>query len=257
MNSGRFHFAAACLAAAVVAIGSFGARAPALALPQPVAIPPLQSQAPQPAPNSLEVSADGEYRADPDTAIINFDIEGKASQVAAAYADAQRQAEQVRALLRANGIAPSAAHLTTYQVEPDTDWRTRKITGYTVTAEIILETRDFSKLGPILGQAGAEGMPALRSVTFTLGDLEQAKANAVADAYRKAHAAGEVLAKAAGVRLGTLIWASVDVHQPSPIRPMIYARTAMLAAAPAPTAEFTPQQIKVTAHVHAIIRLEQ
>jgi hypothetical protein len=65
------------------------------------------------------------------------------------------------------------------------------------------------------------------------------------------------LARSAGRTLGELSYASVDTFEN--VRPMPIARTMMkmnVAAAPAPTEEFTPQTISVTAHVNALFGLK-
>ena len=67
------------------------------------------------------------------------------------------------------------------------------------------------------------------------------------------------MAAAGGRNLGELLYASVDVNQPV-IVPMamptpMMAKTAA-AAEEAPTAEFSPQNVTITAHVNAMFALK-
>ena len=68
--------------------------------------------------NSVYVGADGRFEADPDTAIISFSISPQEDTAAAAYAHAAKAADQVRSILRANGIDPKAAEMGFFSVQP-------------------------------------------------------------------------------------------------------------------------------------------
>ncbi len=82
------------------------------------------------------------------------------------------------------------------------------------------------------------------------------RAKAVDDAYRRAHESPRAGPKR-GRTLGELSYASVDTFEN--VRPMPMAGAMMkmnVAGAPAPTEEFTPQSISVTAHVNALFSFE-
>lgn len=210
-----------------------------------------------PPPLTVAVSAQGQYEADPDTANLTFNISAQDQRVARAYSQAQRQTENLRQLLRQNGVGLSQVRLSGYQVQPQMDWKSRKITGYEVAVQLRAQLTDFSKIGPILDQAGSQGLPVAQDVQFTLRNEQTAKNAAVAAGFRQARAEALALAAAAGERLGALRSASVDV--PEPIRPMVrfsMAQASALASAPPPpTASFSPQLITVTASIHAVFDL--
>lgn len=201
----------------------------------------------------VQVSAQGEFRANPDTAVVQMEVTGHDRDLKVAYAQAQSQAGQVRMLLQQQGFSPQQAHWTSYQVQPNLDYRTRNVTDYSVTTSLQVEVSDFSKIEPLVEAAGSNGLSALRGVSFELKDMEVAKAAAIADGYRKARQEAEALARAAGRQIQDLESASVDVSLPSPAPVLMEARAAM--AAPAPMAEFSPGEITVTAHITAAYRL--
>ena len=96
-------------------------------------------------------------------------------------------------------------------------------------------------------------------MNYTLENIDEAKNKAVEDAYRHARNSAETIARASGRTLGELSYASVDtfentrVMMPRMARPM----AAMAKAGPlAPTEEFTPQTVTVTAHVNALFNLK-
>src|SRR2546425_11313063 len=55
-------------------------------------------------PNTVFVGADGRFEANPDTALVQFNISAQEDTSRAAYERASKAAEQVRQILRANGI---------------------------------------------------------------------------------------------------------------------------------------------------------
>lgn len=210
-------------------------------------------QTPPPTLETITVSSEGQFEANPDTAVLQFDVRGQNRQLRNAYSQAQQQAEQVRRLLRNNGIAAESAQLGTYQVQPDYDERTHALRNYIVSAALTVELTDFSKVAPLVDQAGQQGVTPSQNVSFILKNMDAAKARAIRDGYEKARNEAEVLAQAAGRRLGALTYATVDVSEP--IRPM-YAGAMAATARAAPTEQFTPAKITVGAQIHAIFRLQ-
>src|SRR5260370_35985944 len=69
-------------------------------------------------PNTLSVGADGKYEAEPDTALIQFNIAAQEQNSKDAYDRASRAAEQVRQLLKADGIDPKSAQLSSSEFHP-------------------------------------------------------------------------------------------------------------------------------------------
>lgn len=212
------------------------------------------------APNTLYTGADGKFEAPPDTALVQFNISSQADNAKAAYDQAAKQAEQTRQIMRDNGIDPKTAQIGSYSIEPMYDWKTakRKLVGYLVSTGVTLKLKDFGKIGPITQQLADAAVSESQSISYTLDNMDEAKSKAVEDAYRRARAAADSLAKAAGRSVGELSYASVDTFEN--VRPVgIMTRTAMFTKAEAtgaPTEQFTPQTVNVTAHVNALFSLK-
>src|ERR1700733_12080639 len=104
-------------------------------------------------PNSLYVGADGKFEAAPDTAVIQFNISVQDDSSQNAYDRASKQVEQVRQVLRGNGIEPKAASIGFFSVQPAYEWKNgrQKPIGFRVTTDVVLKLKDFSKIGPITG----------------------------------------------------------------------------------------------------------
>lgn len=211
-------------------------------------------------PNTVFVGADGKFEANPDTALVQFNISAQEANSRAAYDRASKAAEQVRQILRSNGIEPTAAQLGYFSIEPVYDYRQakRKLVAYRVNVNVSLKLKDFTKIAPIVQQLSDGDITDEQSISYTLEDMDAAKTKAVEDAYRRARASAEAVARAGGRTLGELTYASVDTFEnirPMPMQPAA-RMSAMAQGAAAPTEEFSPQTTSVTAHVNAMFTLK-
>jgi uncharacterized protein len=211
-------------------------------------------------PNSIFVGADGKFEADPDTALLQFNISAQEDTSRAAYDRASKAAAQIRQILRSNGIEPKTAEFGFFSLQPVYDYKSpkRRLLAYRVNANVSLKLKDFSKLPPILQQLADADITENQSVNYLLEDIDAAKIRAAEDAYRRARESAAAVARASGRTLGELSYASVDTFEnPRPvqlIRPMVAMRAE--AAAAAPTEEFTPQTVAVSAHINAMFTLK-
>jgi uncharacterized protein len=221
------------------------------------------AQAPtsNPWPNTVVVGADGKFETAPDTALIQFNISTQADTAKDAYDKAAMQADATRQVLRANGIDPKSAEIGFFSVNPQYDWKNpkHKVIGYQVTTSVSLKLKDFTKIGPVTQQLADASVSDSQSLSYTLDSTEDAKAKAVADAYRRARASAQALANASGLTLGQLFYSSVDTYENIRVMAPMMKRAmpmAMSAQAEPPTAEFSPQNVTVTAHVNATFVLK-
>lgn len=212
-------------------------------------------------PNTVWVGADGKYEAEPDTAVVQFNISAQEDNLQAANARATKSAEQVRQLLRNNGLDPKQAQMGMFSVQPVYDYKNpkRKLVGYRVEADISIKVKDFAKVGPITQGLADMDITGNQSLSYILDDMDAAKIKAVEDALRRAHEEAATVARSSGRTLGEISYASVDTYeQPRPVPRAMAAPMAMKAAdaMPAPTEEFGAQKITVTAHVNALYNLK-
>jgi uncharacterized protein YggE len=211
--------------------------------------------------NSIYVGADGKFESAPDTAQIQFSVSVQDETSQVAFQRASKNVDQVRQVLRANGIDPKSANIGFLSVQPVYEWRPKQhVVGYRVTTDVLLKLKDFSKVAPITQQLAEANVSETQTLNYALENMDEAKNHAVEDAYRRARNSADTLAHASGRTLGELSYASIDTYEnprvmmPRMARPM--AAMANAAATPAPTEEFTPQTVTVTAHVNALFNLK-
>jgi uncharacterized protein len=211
-------------------------------------------------PNTVFVGADGNYESAPDTAQIRMNVSVQDDSPQAAYQRASKDVDQVREVLRANGVDTKAANVGFLSVQPVYEWKPKqRVIGYRVTTDITLKLKDFSKIGPITQQLAEANVSETQTLNYILENMDDAKNRAVEDAYRRARNSAETVARASGRTLGDLSYASVDTFENA--RPVMPRMARVMAAtpnvaAPAPTEEFTPQTVTVTAHVNALFNLK-
>jgi uncharacterized protein YggE len=118
-------------------------------------------------------------------------------------------------------------------------------------ADVTLRLHDFSKVGVLTQQMADIESTENQTLSYTLENMEAAKIKATEDAMHKARNEANAAAAAGGRSLGELLYVSVDQNQvvvPVP-RPMALMGAARVAETPAPTEGFSPQSVKVNAHV--------
>lgn len=212
--------------------------------------------------NTIVAGADGKYEAEPDLAILQFTIAAQDSTSEAVFARASKAAERFRAALKQNGMDAKSAEISHYALQPMYDWKSpkHKIVGYRVTSNVVLRIKDFSKIAQLVQSLASIEDTENQSVSYDLEDVTAAKQRAAEDAFRKARAYAEAVAKSGGRTVAKLAYASVDVFEQ--VRPMVEMNQRVMtmkaagAAPESPTQDFTPQKITITSHVNATFQLD-
>jgi uncharacterized protein len=210
-------------------------------------------------PNTVFVVAEGKFEAAPDTAVIQFNVSVQEDTAQKAYDHASQDVEQVRQVLRANGVEPKAATIGFFGVQPAYEWKTgkQKLIGYRVTTNVTLKLKDFTKIGPITQQLADANVSESQTLNYILENIDEAKNKAVEDGYRRARSEAETIARASGRAIGELSYASIDTYENQRVPlPRMRAMATAATAAPAPTEEFTPQNVSVGARVNAMFSLK-
>jgi uncharacterized protein len=210
--------------------------------------------------NSISVGADGDFESAPDTAVISCSLSAQEKTSQVAFDSASRLTEQMRQALRGAGVDPKTAELSGYSLYPIFDYKSAKqnVIGYRVGTSVTIKLKDFGKIAPVIqALAGLNGITG-QNMNYDLEEIDAAKQKAIDRAYARARGYADALAKASGKQVGALLSAAMDTQQAMPVMP--YARVAMQemngALAKAPTEDFQPSRIKVSAHVNAVFALQ-
>ena len=204
-------------------------------------------------PPQIVVSAQGEVRATPDRASISIGVQSRASTAAAAAAENSRKQRAIIEAIKAKGIAAEQIGTTNFNVMPETRYDREgqaapRTTSYLVSNVVNVEVRRMDLVGPVIDASLGAGANQVNSLSFGLSTTDSLRRAALTIAVGKAKADAEVIARAAGGSLGSLIeLQAMDVYSPPP-RPMMMEARAASADASVPV---EPGQESVRASVMA------
>jgi len=161
----------------------------------------------EPPPHLVTVAGRGEVRAAPDRATVTLGVVARAPTVEPARTEANRVVAALLAVARGLKIADADVHATRLTVSPEYDFgdgkRPRRMVGYTVQREVVVELRDIDRLGDLIEKGLAAGANLATDAVLDSSrraDLErEALARAVADARANAAVIAQALDAGVGV----------------------------------------------------------
>ena len=188
------------------------------------------------------VRATGEsvIQAKPDLARIDFGVTTQGPTAQAAGAQNAKQFEAVLAALR-KALGPSAEVKTVnYSLQPEYKYPKEggkpQIVGYTATNIVQATTTDLDRVGPLIDAATQAGATNVQQLQFTLKDEQAVRAQALAEAARKARGNAEAIAQALGLKVVRVLSAQAGGGPVVPLRRenMMMAMSKAADAAPTP-----------------------
>ena len=214
----------------------------------------LQAQEPVRATQpQIVTNASGEVRVTPDRATVQVGVQTRATTAAAASSQNSQKQTAIIAAIKARGIPAEQIATSNFNVIPETRYDREgqaapRTTSYLVINTITVEVRRIDQVGPVIDAALGAGANQINSLAFGVSNPDSARRAALAIAVAKSRADADVIARAAGGTLGSLIEINAaDGYSPAPPRPFM-AREAMAADAKVPV---EPGQETIMATVSA------
>lgn len=175
------------------------------ALALPIAAPAL---ADGDVTRTISVTGTGIVEAAPDMATLMIGVTTQGATAAEALAENSKATEAVIARLTASGAEARDMQTSNLSINPNWtgyDSSTPTIAGYVASNMLTVRVRALDTTGAILDAAVADGANTLNGMTFGLADPEPAYNEARKEAVADARAKAELLAMAAGVKLGQVV----------------------------------------------------
>ena len=175
------------------------------ALALPIAAPAL---ADGDVTRTISVTGTGTVEAAPDMATLMIGVTTQGATAAEALAENSKATEAVIARLTASGAEARDMQTSNLSINPSWtgyDTSTPTISGYVASNMLTVRVRALDTTGAILDAAVADGANTLNGMTFGLADPEPAYNEARKEAVADARAKAELLAMAAGVKLGQVV----------------------------------------------------
>lgn len=161
------------------------------------------------APSSLLVGATAEIRVMPDRAELSIGVESRARTAAAASTETARLQAAVLDAIRRQGVTAAQIQTRAVQVTPEYQYPREggrpTVTGYVARNEVSVTLSDLTKVGPVIDAALGQGATNIAGPRLTIANPDSARREALDAAVRKAMADAQVMARAAGVRVGRVL----------------------------------------------------
>jgi uncharacterized protein YggE len=206
---------------------------------------------------SFAVSGEGRIVAKPDIANFSFQIVDQGDKdIVAVQKSNTEKTNKIIDYLKSEGVKTEDITTSSYNIEPRYQYYgcnnggacpPPEIVGYTVSQSVNVKLRDFSKIGKLLTGVVTKGANTISQISFRVDDETKLRSQARAIAIKQAQAQAQDIARAAGVKLGRLMYIEETNNQV----PMSYgiggtdALKMVSEVAPAPTIEPGSQEIKV------------
>jgi uncharacterized protein len=218
-----------------------------------------QAQVSADQPRTINVGATGTVEREPDRAMILLAVESQAPTAREASQQNAQLMDRVLAALRQAGIRDEAIRTVSYELRPEysrpeRDREPPRIASYRTINMVQVRVDAIARVGTVIDAALGAGANRVANLNFELQDAEGARLEALQMAMTTARREAEVIATAAGQRLGEPLSINIGQHYPPP-RPMAAApRMEMAMAADVPT-PIEGGQLAVMASVHVVYRI--
>lgn len=221
----------------------------------------LQAQTQEQSPPTIVVDASAEIEREPERAVIVFAVESEGQTARAASQANANAMDAVLRALRSQGLEGRNIRTMSYRLDPVYGRQVRpdsapRIVGYRAVNMVQATVDSIARLGGVIDAGIAAGANRVAGLHYELRNPEEARLEALQQAVAKAKREAEVVATAAGQRLGDPINISMSsaVPMPRPMYDMAAAQRVEMAQASTPIEGGT---LTVTAHVHIVYRLER
>ncbi|HWL39378.1 MAG TPA: SIMPL domain-containing protein [Gemmatimonadaceae bacterium] len=204
---------------------------------------------PTPASPEITASGNGETKISPTSASVSVTVTTRAPTAAQAGADNATRLESTLRALRAVGLAANELNTMGYSVAQDYQItrEARTPSGFIARNTISAEVRKLDDIGKVIDAALAGGATEIAGVQYQAANRQEARRAALADAVTQARTDAEVIARAAGGRLGRLI----ALNSSGDSAPSLYYSDYDFAsmAPPPPSTRIAPRDLMVSAQV--------
>ena len=229
-----------------------------------MAATPLAAQQPAEKPDrTINVNATGTVQREPEKAVITVAVESSAATAQAAAQANARKMDAVFTALRRVGITPPKVRTISYELHPQYAQPTRenpnptqRVTGYRAINMVLVDVDTIARVGTVIDATVTAGANRIHNLSFELRDFESARLEALRIATQRARTEADVLATAAGQRLGV----PLNISSSSHYQPVAYRMEALqavdMAAPPPPPTPIEGGTITITANVNIVYKME-
>ncbi len=232
-------------------------------MPQPYhPHPGIVAPTPDRIPHQLKVQAEGRIEATPDQLRLRLGVVTEATDAGQAVSENNQRMAGVMTMLDDLGLDRNDLATGQFQIQPQwsqpprptpASWQ-REIVGYRVSNDLWISTSRIDLAGQLLGLAHHSGVNQVGNLQFTLADQDNYQQQAMTLATQKALRQAQVLATAAGARLGDILSITLDTPGGFSGGAPLMAEARMMSSA-TDAVPITPGNVDIQASVTVIFAL--
>jgi uncharacterized protein YggE len=208
---------------------------------------------------SVRASGEAVVQVKPDIARIDFGVTSQAATAQQAAAQNAKNLDAVLAALRRIMGPKADVRTISYSLTPNYRYPREggkpEITGYTANNVVQATTGELDTVGKLIDAATQAGANNIHRLHFSLRDEQAVRAQALAEAARKARANAEAIAAALGVKVVRIFTAQAGGGPVIPLQREMMARAAAMAEAAPPT-PIESGTIEVRATVSLVLEIQ-
>lgn len=176
-------------------------------------------------PALINVTGTGYANVAPDMAVITIGVTVQAANAGEAMSQNASRQQAVIDAVKGSNIEARDIQTSNISLSPVQDYSQQGkppvITGYQAGNMVTIRVRDLPKLGDVLDAIVAAGANEVQGISFQRDDAAKTEADARRNAVTNARDRAEVIAAAAGQRLGRLVALSDTQGPPQSPQPMM------------------------------------
>jgi uncharacterized protein len=214
-----------------------------------LAVPAAAQQPSAADPPVIVTQGSGTVKQAPDRAWVTISAESRAKGPKEAQKMNADAMSSVLQKLKGTGLPDNAIQTSSYDLQPEFDYRDGRQTlrGYVARNAVEVRVDDLPKLGEILDVAVASGATSVGGVRFDLKERDRAEREALTRAVADARARAEAIAAGANAKIDRIV--RIEEHRGSvtPPRPMVMAMRESVQVADQPPV--APGELEIRATV--------
>ena len=230
----------------------------AIAISYVVGLIPTFWTLPQYAPREMTVAAEGKIYAVPDVATTNFGVTSEGYDVPSTVVKNTTKMNTIIDAIKGLGVDKKDIQTTQYSLSPRYEYNPktgeRTFMGYTLSQQITVKIRDFSKIGDILNAGTQNGATNVGDISFSIDDPQKVRQEAMNKAIAAARAKAEEIANNSGLKVVKVLNVQEGYYSPYNYGVGVMMEKAVSSAAPIPTIE--PGQNEITVNVNVTFRIK-
>lgn len=194
---------------------------------------------------SIVVVGRGSASVNPDVAVLNVGLEVRSDTPGEALAAVSSRADAVTRAARDQGVEDQDLQTRGLSISPHWDKQSNRLIGYTATYDLVLRIKEIGSSAQVIDTIAAASGDAFRlgGLELVVSSTDAARKEASVRAVEDARNQAQVLAAAAGVRVGRVLSISENEF---PSRPF---RTPAFLAAAGPAIEVGSREFTVQVNV--------